>query len=48
MKDGTANRRFLPSGAAQAAALLRAVGNENRLLVLCLLIEHGEKKMYCP
>jgi DNA-binding transcriptional ArsR family regulator len=33
---------FLPPGAARAAALLRAVGNENRLLVLCLLIEHGE------
>ncbi len=29
-------------GAARAAALLRAVGNEHRLLVLCLLIEWGE------
>ena len=29
-------------GAARAAALLRAVGNEHRLLVLCLLIEQGE------
>lgn len=28
--------------AAQAAALLRTVGNERRLLVLCLLIKHGE------
>ncbi|MFO8212292.1 metalloregulator ArsR/SmtB family transcription factor, partial [Pseudomonas aeruginosa] len=27
---------------AEAAAMLRLVGNENRLLVLCLLIEHGE------
>ena len=34
--------RFLQEGAAQAAAMLRAVGNEHRLLVLCLLIEHGE------
>lgn len=34
--------QFLQTGAAQAAALLRAVGNEHRLLVLCLLIEHGE------
>lgn len=36
------DRKFLQQGAAQAAALLRAVGNEHRLLVLCLLIEHGE------
>ena len=36
------NAGFLQEGAAQAAALLRAVGNEHRLLVLCLLIEHGE------
>jgi DNA-binding transcriptional ArsR family regulator len=33
---------FLQQGAARAAALLRAVGNENRLLVLCLLIAQGE------
>lgn len=26
----------------QAAAMLRMLGNERRLLVLCLLIEHGE------
>lgn len=30
------------ASAAQAAALLQAVGNPNRLLVLCLLITHGE------
>lgn len=36
------DRQFLQQGAARAAALLRAVGNEQRLLVLCLLIEHGE------
>lgn len=36
------DRLFLQEGATQAAALLRAVGNEHRLLVLCLLIEHGE------
>jgi len=35
-------QRFLQEGAAKAAALLRVVGNEHRLLVLCLLIEHGE------
>src|SRR5690606_13888932 len=28
-------------GAARAAALLKAVGNEHRLLVLCLLVAHG-------
>ena len=33
---------FRQQGAAQAAALLRAMGHEQRLLVLCLLIEHGE------
>lgn len=32
----------LQNSAAQAASLLQAVGNPNRLLVLCLLIEHGE------
>ncbi|AVP59080.1 transcriptional regulator [Pulveribacter suum] len=32
----------LQQSATQAAALLQAVGNPNRLLVLCLLIEHGE------
>ncbi|MGN0858157.1 MAG: ArsR/SmtB family transcription factor [Stenotrophomonas sp.] len=36
------DRAFLQQGAGQAAALLRSVGNERRLLVLCLLIEHGE------
>ena len=35
-------RAFMQEGASKAAALLRAVGNERRLLVLCLLIEHGE------
>lgn len=32
----------LQQSAAQAAALLQAVGNPNRLLVLCLLIAQGE------
>ncbi|MGB3425012.1 MAG: metalloregulator ArsR/SmtB family transcription factor [Castellaniella sp.] len=36
------NLDFMQAGAARAAALLRAVGNEHRLLVLCLLIEWGE------
>lgn len=36
------DQSFLLEGATKAAALLRAVGNEHRLLVLCLLIEHGE------
>lgn len=36
------DRAFMQEGASKAAALLRAVGNERRLLVLCLLIEHGE------
>lgn len=33
---------FLQEGAAKAAAMLRAVGNPNRLLLLCLLIEYEE------
>ena len=36
------DRVFLQEGAARAAALLKAIGNENRLLVLCLLIQGGE------
>jgi len=36
------DREFMQEGAAKAAAMLRAVGNRHRLLVLCLLIEHGE------
>lgn len=36
------DREFLQEGAARAAALLKAIGNENRLLVLCLLIQMGE------
>jgi DNA-binding transcriptional ArsR family regulator len=32
----------LQASAGQASALLKAVGNERRLLLLCLLIEHGE------
>ncbi len=35
-------REFLQQGAGKAAALLKAIGNENRLLVLCLLIQMGE------
>lgn len=35
-------REFLQEGAGKAAALLKAVGNEKRLLVLCLLIQQGE------
>ncbi len=33
---------FLQDSAVQAAALLQAVGNPNRLLVLCLLMAQGE------
>ena len=36
------DREFMQQGASRAAALLRTVGNEQRLLVLCLLIEQGE------
>lgn len=33
---------LLQERAAQAAAMLRTVGNPHRLLILCLLIEHTE------
>ena len=36
------DRLFVEKNAARAAAMLRVLGNEHRLLVLCLLIEHGE------
>lgn len=36
------DQRFIQEGAARATAMLRAIGNEQRMLVLCLLIEHGE------
>ncbi|MFJ5365042.1 ArsR/SmtB family transcription factor [Pectobacterium punjabense] len=42
MTLSNSDREFMQDGAVKAAALLRAIGNENRLLVLCLLIEHGE------
>ncbi|AWC80385.1 MULTISPECIES: ArsR/SmtB family transcription factor [Serratia] len=33
---------FLNEGAIEAARLLKAIGNEHRLLVLCLLLKHDE------
>lgn len=39
---GTRDQDFLQQEIGQAAAMLRTVGNERRLLVLCLLIENGE------
>ncbi|KAF1704675.1 ArsR/SmtB family transcription factor [Pseudoxanthomonas kaohsiungensis] len=36
------DRKFMQHGAEQAASMLRTLGNEQRLLLLCLLIEHGE------
>ncbi|MEI7412234.1 metalloregulator ArsR/SmtB family transcription factor [Pectobacterium aroidearum] len=42
MTLSNSDREFMQDGAKKAAALLRAIGNENRLLVLCLLIEHDE------
>ncbi|AZC24748.1 MULTISPECIES: metalloregulator ArsR/SmtB family transcription factor [Pseudomonas] len=36
------DQRFLAQGAQKAASLLRAISNEYRLQVLCLLIEQGE------
>ncbi|RCW67958.1 ArsR/SmtB family transcription factor [Pseudorhodoferax soli] len=42
MMSNKKDQLFLQHGATKAAAMLRAVGNEHRLLVLCLLISHGE------
>ncbi|KHT24084.1 ArsR/SmtB family transcription factor [Pectobacterium carotovorum] len=42
MALSNSDREFMQDGAAKAASMLRAIGNENRLLVLCLLIEKGE------
>ncbi len=42
MTSKTQDSQFLQEGAGKAASLLRVLGNEHRLLVLCLLIEHGE------
>lgn len=36
------DREFLQEGAGKAAAMLKTIGNENRLLVLCLLIQVEE------
>ena len=44
-RSNKSTRQFMEDGAAQAAVLLRAVSNERRLLVLCLLIEHGERSV---
>jgi ArsR family transcriptional regulator, virulence genes transcriptional regulator len=33
----------LEAGASDVASLLRAMANERRLMLLCLLIEHGER-----
>lgn len=42
MNKTSADPLFLQDAASKAAALLRTVGNEHRLLMLCLLIEHEE------
>lgn len=33
---------FMKEGAQQAASFLRLLSNENRLIILCLLIQHKE------
>ena len=42
MSRSRQDRKFMQQGAEQAAGMLRTLGNEQRLLLLCLLIEHGE------
>ena len=36
------DRTFMQQGAAEAATMLRTLGHEQRLLVLCLLVGKGE------
>ena len=38
----TRDHTFMQQGAADAAAMLRTLGHEQRLLVLCLLVGNGE------
>lgn len=42
MKFSENDLQLLQEGAGKAASLLKAIGNENRLMVLCLLIQNGE------
>lgn len=42
MRLNPQDQQFMQTGAAQAVALLRALGNEHRMLVLCLLMAQGE------
>jgi DNA-binding transcriptional ArsR family regulator len=42
MASKSSTEIFMKEGAQQAAAFLRLLSNENRLLILCLLIEHKE------
>lgn len=42
LEKTSADPLFMQDAAAQAAGLLRTLGNEHRLLMLCLLIEHEE------
>lgn len=34
--------KFMQESAVEAASLLHMIGNQHRLLTLCLLLEHGE------
>lgn len=42
MKLKERNLEFIRDGASDAAAMLRLLSNEYRLLILCLLLEYGE------
>lgn len=45
MADTALNERdrlFLQEGAGAAASMLKSIGNEHRLMVLCMLIQAGE------
>lgn len=42
LEKTSADPLFMQDAASKAAGLLRTVGNEHRLLMLCLLIEHEE------
>ncbi|MCK9507878.1 MAG: metalloregulator ArsR/SmtB family transcription factor [Pigmentiphaga sp.] len=42
MRDSDPSMRQLLESVSKAAALLKTIGNEHRLLVLCVLIQHEE------
>ncbi len=45
MQSTTSDLKAFAANAAEVAALLKAMGNQRRLMVLCQLAEHGESRV---